>query len=131
MVDGRHEWEGKDHKRCPSCGARHPGHFRVCPHDGAALLEADDLVGTTVCGTYLVTRILGEGGMGRVYEARHTRIASKRFALKTLLPEFAEHAAVLARFQREAEAAASLQSPYIVEVYDVNRTDDGRPFIVG
>jgi len=38
---------------------------------------------------------------------------------------------VLTRFQREAEVAASVQSPYVVDVYDVDRTSDGRPFIVG
>src|SRR5262245_15154913 len=49
----------------------------------------DHLVGSVLSNTYKVTRILGEGGMGRVYEAHHTRIASKRFAVKALHPEFA------------------------------------------
>jgi serine/threonine-protein kinase len=69
--------------------------------------------------------------MGRVYEARHTRIASKRFAVKMLHPEFARQPQVLSRFQREAEAAAAIQSPYVVTVFDVDRTAEGRPFLVG
>jgi serine/threonine-protein kinase len=115
----------------------YPAEFRVCPRDAAELVDArssgppDELVGQTLAGTYAITRVIGEGGMGRVYEARHLRIGGKRFAIKALHPEFARHAEVLQRFQREAEAAASIKSPYVVEVYDVLRTDDGRPFMVG
>jgi tRNA A-37 threonylcarbamoyl transferase component Bud32 len=119
-----------DHKLCPSCRARHPEHFKVCPQDGTALVKADDLVGTTLSGTYTIVRILGEGGMGRVYEAQHTRIAGKRYALKTLHQKYARQPDLLTRFQREAEAAASIQSPNVVGVHDVDRTSDGRPFIV-
>ncbi|MBW2456914.1 MAG: protein kinase [Deltaproteobacteria bacterium] len=92
--------------------------------------EDDDLVGTTLSDTYAVSRILGEGGMGRVYEAQHTRIASKRFAVKALHPEFARRKDVIARFQREVEAAASITSPHVVGVYDVGETTDGRPYLV-
>ena len=121
---------------CPSCGVHYPAEFKVCPRDASELVDArtsgppDDLVGQTLAGTYAVTRVLGEGGMGRVYEARHLRIGGKRFAIKALHPEFARNAEVLSRFQREAEAAASVHSPHVIEVYDVLRTDDGRPFIV-
>ena len=92
--------------------------------------DEDGLVGTTLSNTYAVIRILGEGGMGRVYEAQHTRIQSKKFAVKALHPEFARRADVLARFQREVEAAASINSPHVVGVYDVDQTADGRPFLV-
>ncbi len=92
--------------------------------------EDDQLVGTTLNETYAVKRILGEGGMGRVYEAQHTRIASKRFAVKALHPEFARRKDVLVRFQREVEAAASITSPHVVGVYDVGETTDGRPYLV-
>ncbi len=90
----------------------------------------DDLVGTTLSNTYKIVGVLGEGGMGRVYEAQHTRIQSKRFALKALHPEFARRKDILARFQREVEAAASINSPHVVGVYDVDQTEDGRPFLV-
>ncbi|WP_437682973.1 serine/threonine-protein kinase [Sorangium sp. So ce131] len=97
---------------------------------GEGPLEPDPLVGTTVAGAYVVTRLLGEGGMGRVYETQHTRIPGKRFALKTLHADLAQHPTVLARFQREAEAVASVRSPHIVEIFDVNRLSDGRPCII-
>ncbi|MBW2525535.1 MAG: serine/threonine protein kinase [Deltaproteobacteria bacterium] len=98
--------------------------------DAKPLVEGDDLVGATLSKTYEIRRVVGEGGMGRVYEARHTRIASKRFAVKTLHPEYLRQPDVLARFQREAEAAATIDSPHVVGVVDVDRTRDGRPFLV-
>lgn len=92
--------------------------------------EDDPLVGAVLSNTYEVVRILGEGGMGRVYEAQHTRIKTKRFAIKALHPEFARRKEVLVRFQREVEAAASIQSPHVVGVFDVDQTQDGQPFLV-
>lgn len=99
--------------------------------DPVALESAPDaLVGTTLSGSYKVLRVIGEGGMGRVYEAQHTRIAGKRFAIKLLHPEFARQPGVLARFQREAEASAAISHPNVMGVYDVDRTADGTPFMV-
>ena len=123
-------------KACPACGVRYPAEFKVCPRDATELVEPDvgpghdELVGTTLAGTYAIVRAIGAGGMGRVYEARHTRIGSKRFAVKVLHPELARHPEVLTRFQREAEAAAAITSPYVVGVYDVDRLPDGRPYLV-
>ncbi|WP_170319501.1 serine/threonine-protein kinase [Polyangium spumosum] len=118
---------------CPTCNSRYPGEYKVCPKDGSQLVDEvqDELVGQTLRESYTIVRVIGEGGMGRVYEARHTRIESKRFAIKMLHPEYARQPDVLSRFQREAEAAAQIKSPYVVDVYDVDRTADGRPFIVG
>ena len=124
-------------KVCPTCGVRYPAEFKVCPRDASELNdieqeeETDELIGTTLGSSYTIVRVIGEGGMGRVYEARHTRINSKRFAVKMLHPEFSRQPEVLTRFQREAEAAAAIRSPYVVDVYDVDRTPDGRPYIVG
>lgn len=67
--------------------------------------------------------------MGRVYRARHTRITQKLFALKVLHPEFARDAQQLARFQREAEAAATISHPNVVGVFDVGRTEDGYSYL--
>src|SRR5215207_756195 len=78
-------------RRCPSCGGRFPADFRVCPRDAIPLEDApegeDPLVGQVLAGSYEVTRVLGEGGMGRVYEARHRRLPGKRFAVKFLHPD--------------------------------------------
>jgi eukaryotic-like serine/threonine-protein kinase len=85
-------------------------------------------VGTVLIGKYRVTRELGRGGMAAVYEAEHVNIG-KRVAVKVLAAELASSAIVIERFFREARAAASVKSPYIVEVYDSGRLEDGRPFI--
>ncbi len=84
--------------------------------------------GTLLVGKYRVTRELGRGGMAAVYEAEHVNIG-KRVAVKVLAAELANSAIVIERFVREARAAASVKSPYIVEVYDSGRLEDGRPFI--
>jgi serine/threonine-protein kinase len=123
-------------KACPVCHARYPGDFKVCPRDAAPLLDAagdraDPLLGTTLGDTYRVVRIIGEGGMGRVYEARHTRLTNKRFAVKMLHAEYARQADVVARFQREAEAASGIAHPNVLDVYDVHHTEDGLPYLVG
>jgi serine/threonine-protein kinase len=119
---------------CPACGARYPADFRVCPRDATPLEDApsdeDPLVGQLLDGNYEVVRVIGEGGMGRVYEARHTRLHTKRFAVKLLHHELAREPEVVTRFQREAEAASVLAHPNVVGVYDVNTSADGRPYIV-
>lgn len=93
-------------------------------------LPPDDLVGKTLGGSFTILRIIGEGGTGRVYEAQHTRIGMKRFAVKVLHAEYLRHPEAWVRFQREAEAAASIDHPKVVTVYDVDRTEDGRPYLV-
>lgn len=92
--------------------------------------SGDDLVGSTLNNTYAVERLLGEGGMGRVYLAQHTRIAQKRVAIKVLHDEFSGSSQVLARFQREAEAAAAISHPNVVTVLDVDVTPRGMPYLV-
>src|SRR5450432_2050684 len=119
---------------CPTCGARYPADFRVCPRDATPLEDAPDdedpIVGQLLDGSYEILRVIGEGGMGRVYEARHTRLHTKRFAVKLLHHELARQPEVVTRFQREAEAASVLTHPNVVGVYDVNTSADGRPYIV-
>ncbi len=97
---------------------------------GIPAAEDDELIGQTLNDTYVVESIIGEGGMGRVYRARHTRIHQKQFALKVVRPEFTRNAEVLARFRREAEAAACVSNPYVVGVYDVGRTAQGWEYMV-
>lgn len=90
----------------------------------------DPLIGKTLNETYLVESVLGEGGMGKVYRASHTRISNKRFAIKVLRAEFTRNAEVVARFRREAEAAACISHPNVVEVYDVDVTREGYSYLV-
>src|SRR5882724_7161 len=98
---------------------------------GASVPDSGDvLVGATLNNTYAVERLLGEGGMGRVYLARHTRIAQKRVAVKVLHTEFSGSSHVLARFQREAESAAAISHPNVVTVLDIDITPQGMPYLV-
>jgi serine/threonine-protein kinase len=121
-------------KRCPTCAGRFPSDFRVCPRDAAILEDApaddDPLLGTVLGDTYEVLRVIGEGGMGCVYETRHMRLPNKRFAVKVLHPDLLRQSEVLARFEREAEAASAFSHENVVGVIDVNRLADGRPYIV-
>jgi serine/threonine-protein kinase len=87
----------------------------------------DSRVGTTV-GKYTITRLIGVGGMGRVYEGKHESLG-KRFALKFIDRENVSEES-FARFEREAKAASSVESPHIVDVVDVGTTADGLPYIV-
>jgi serine/threonine protein kinase len=73
--------------------------------------------GTTL-GRYEIRRLLGQGGMGRVYEAQH-RDLKKRVAIKTLLPELASKSDARERFLREGEAASRIRHPHVVDVTDV------------
>jgi eukaryotic-like serine/threonine-protein kinase len=85
--------------------------------------------GTVVAETYQITRLLGQGGMGAVWEARHLRLPDKRVVIKVLLLGTTDPVA-LARFRREAEIASRLGHPNIVQVLDFNALPDGAPYIV-
>ncbi len=89
----------------------------------------DWLVGKVIADRYRVERVLGEGGMGRVYEVSDTTF-HRRLVLKTLLPGLTDDKTVWPRFLREARAAADLGSPHIVAVQDFGDLDDGRSYYV-
>jgi serine/threonine protein kinase len=74
-------------------------------------------------GRYEVGRLLGAGGMAEVYEG-HDRLLARRVAIKVLLSQYAHDPGFLARFRREAQAAASLSHPNIVAVFDTGSQDD-------
>ena len=92
-------------------------------------MAAVDRVGGVLVETYRLERLIAEGSMGSVYEARHLRIP-KRFAVKFLRIGLEENREALERFRREAEGVAGLDLPNIVEIYDYIVADDGSPYIV-
>ena len=95
----------------------------------SALSLTPDLVGTTLAGRYLVTRQVGKGGMGAVYEATHTLIG-KRVAVKVLLEKYAQREAIVARLKQEAQLASSVGNEHIIDITDFGSTEDGRTFVV-
>lgn len=85
--------------------------------------------GTLLAGKYRVERVIGQGGMGVVVEARHVTL-DERVALKFLLPEFASHPEAPERFLREAKAAVKIKSPHVARVSDVGTLESGAPYMV-
>src|SRR5262249_46814541 len=75
---------------------------------------------------YAVEAVLGRGGMGVVFRARHLRL-NRVVALKTILTGAYASAHERERFQREAEAVAAVRPPNVVQIHDVGEAD-GRPF---
>ena len=102
--------------------------------DPAKAETLDDLLGELdVCdadwriGNYQVLEEIGRGGMGVIYRARQ-RHSRRIVALKRILSYHADSQETLARFRREAQAAASLDHPNILPIYEVSECDDGLPF---
>ena len=91
--------------------------------------SAATLIGTVLEGAYRIERLLGEGGMGAVYEATHLRLA-RRVAVKVMARELASNPEALARFHREAQVTSGLGHPHIVQVFDFSATPTGEPFLV-
>jgi len=98
-------------------------------------IVGDPLVGTqpalapgSVLGPYRIDALLDAGGMGEVYKARDTRL-KRDVAIKVLPARLSADPDRLARFEREAHAAAALSHPNICAVFDIGR-HDGAPFIV-
>jgi tRNA A-37 threonylcarbamoyl transferase component Bud32 len=91
--------------------------------------RTDPLVGSVLAERYEIVRRIGEGGMGAVYEARHT-VIGKRVAVKVLLEKFLEKPELVARLLQEARLASSIGHENIVDVTDFGTTTDGRAFVV-
>src|SRR5262249_7318338 len=119
---------------CPTCNNQYPGEFTVCPRDATpraapSVPATDALIGEVLGRTYRIVRVIAEGGMARLYEAEHLRI-DERFAIKVIHDDLSRDTALLARFEREARAAARIHSDHVVRLVDVLRTQDNRPCLV-
>jgi len=89
----------------------------------------DGLVGSVLEGAYRITRLIGEGGMGAVYEAVQLRL-NKRVAVKVMARHLAADQESLARFHREAEITSRLGHPHLVGVVDFGQAESGEPYLV-
>lgn len=89
----------------------------------------ESLVGVVLSGRYLIEKLIGEGGMGAVYQAEHTHMR-KRLAIKVLHPEMSRLPEVVARFEREAMAAAHIDHPNVAAATDFGKLEDGSFFLV-
>ena len=85
--------------------------------------------GTVLVGKYRVERVVGQGGMGIVVAARHEQL-DDRVAIKLMQPSVATNPEAVARFVREARAAAKIKSEHVARVSDVGTLESGEPYMV-
>src|SRR5688500_3745732 len=114
---------------CPECGlAYEDGGF--CSQDGTQLIvtSGDPLLGSMV-GPYRIAHLVGAGGMGRVYKGVNPSIRS-RVAIKVLSHECSQRPDLIDRFFAEARAVNLIRHESIVNVLDLSKLADGRPYIV-
>ena len=114
---------------CAQCRQLLPARAAVCPHDGGAAEDVQTLPAGARVGGYEIVRLLGEGGMGYVYEAVH-EVLRRRTAMKFLRPEYATEPEVVTRFTQEAQAVNLINHENIVNVYDIGDASDGSVYFV-
>ena len=121
-------------KECPKCEICYPDAVEVCPQDQTPTRLS--LPGTQLLAErYLLVSRLGRGAMGQVYLANDNKFDTRRVAVKTvrqdiLNSEDLQEGEAVARFDREAQAAASIQHPNTVSVTDFGETTDGIFYLV-
>lgn len=117
-------------KHCTLCNDKFDDSISFCPNDGEVLEEdSGSLVGKALDGQYQIEDLLGKGGMGAVYRARHILLGD-RVAIKVLPPEMRSNTEWLRRFQREGQAARRFRHPNAVTVYDLRTSSDGTIYLV-
>jgi len=117
-------------KYCTICKAKYDDAVSFCPTDGEVLEDdPSSIVGTVLDGQYKIESLLGKGGMGAVYLARHILLGD-RVAIKILPPEVRNNAEWLRRFRREGQAARRFRHANAVTVYDLRTAGDGTIYMV-
>lgn len=111
-------------KFCPSCRKEFSEPTNFCPIDGTELKKIQDseeptdpFIHLVIDDRYQILELLGKGGMGSVYKARHIKL-EKIVAVKILQHQFVSNRTLATRFLREAQAASRLSHPNIIHVYD-------------
>jgi serine/threonine-protein kinase len=117
-------------KYCTVCKEKYDDSVSFCPTDGEVLEDdPSSIVGTVLDGQYKIESLLGKGGMGAVYLARHILLGD-RVAIKILPPEVRNNAEWLRRFRREGQAARRFRHANAVTVYDLRTASDGIIYMV-
>jgi serine/threonine-protein kinase len=120
-------------KACLICHKEFPSDVSNCPVDGIALsvldVPRDPMVGTLFCDRFQITEVLGGGGMGMVYRARHL-LMQRDVAIKILHTKMVGNADALKRFKVEAQAASTFSHPNILNVHDFGVSNQGQPYMV-
>jgi len=121
-------------RECPRCESCYEDETAVCPKDQANTKQT--LPGPSLlAGRYLLEKRLGRGAMGQVYLARDQNLVTRQVAVKTIRPDILsdeglQEGEAIARFEREARAAASIRHPNVVDVTDFGKSTDGVFFLV-
>src|SRR5712691_8829185 len=121
-------------RECPRCERCYEDEVAVCADDQTKTKST--LPGTTLLnGRYRLEKRLGRGAMGQVYLARDENLITRRVAVKTIRPdvlsdEDLQEGEAIARFEREARTAASIQHPNVIGVTDFGKSDEGVFFLV-
>ena len=117
-------------KYCTACKAKYDDSVSFCTIDGEVLeVDPASIVDTVLDGQYQMEALLGKGGMGAVYRARHILLGD-RVAIKVLPPEVRNNAEWLRRFRREGQAARRFRHSNAVTVYDLRTAADGTIYMV-
>ncbi len=117
-------------KYCTICKTKYEDSISFCPTDGEVLEDdPSSIVGTVLDGQYKIETLLGKGGMGAVYLARHILLGD-RVAIKILPQEVRTNAEWLRRFRREGQAARRFRHANAVTVYDLRTAADGNIYMV-
>jgi serine/threonine-protein kinase len=121
-------------RECPRCETCYEDDVVTCPSDDASTKQT--LPGPKLLSArYLLEKRLGRGAMGQVYLGRDQNLVTRRVAIKTVRPdilsdEMLQEGEAIARFEREAQAAASIRHPNVVDVTDFGKSPDGVFFLV-
>lgn len=122
----------KSIKICPQCGKTYGKELQVCPADNATLTLAaapDPMIGRVLAERYKIVDKIGEGGMGAIYKAVHTKM-DRVCAIKLLTSLSTDSEGAVERFKREARMASSIDNPHAVTIYDFGEAEDGLLYLV-